>query len=428
VALAGTALLARTASTEPPPKAFALHGIARGVVVYPDGYFQWKPAESTHDLLGVLQGTTREFEDIPVEVCADRRVWTAAQRAAHEAHRVQLEVERGEDVKVDLKGDTSVARVRRFSGDTVYACAAKSTGRTVVYARASWQEGKREAALVKLVQSVVAAAKPAEDEVNGWLPVEVKTRWNVAPGSDLVVVDDGNVPDATKTAAIAAVRAAHAFVKRSLGGSPATALPPVVRITSTGELVAHLSGRGAALDPDANYLPWAGELFVTAHGPRVDAAAVARAAARQALHHLVGVADAEPLATGLARLAEAEALGAPAGSLLPSDEARAFEAVKGRRVRSWAAALRATGSFKGFGKDDASGLEAELWTGYLVGGAAPVGKASLAAWVAAVRKEGHADVGANAAYSAIDGSKSDAEFWAYWTDRAEPKKPPKPGK
>lgn len=418
---------ARPAASEPAPRVTMLHGILRGIGVSPDGFFEWKPdVEAFSGVIGKFEGSTKEFEDIPIEVGGDRALWSAAQRAAYEAQRVKHDVERGQDVKVDLKGDIAVARVRRFSGDTVYACAAKTLGRTVIYARGSC-EGKKEAAIVRIVSSVVAMAKPREDDVNGWLPAEVKIAWTTATPADLVVVDDGRFPEGSREAALKAVREAHAFAKRTLGATFLTPFPPVVRLTGSDDLIVHLSGKGAAVDPDANYLPWAGELFVTGHGLHVDPAAIARAATRQAIHHALGSVYAEPVTTGLSLLAEAAALGAPPGALLPRDEGRAYELVKAKKVRTWATILKATGTFVGWGKDDPDTrrLESELCLGYLVGSGGKFATASLAGWVAAMRKFGHPDAGAEGAYAPMDPAKSDAEFWQYWTERAEP--PKKPG-
>src|SRR5262249_40608458 len=79
----------------------------------------------------------------------------------------------------------------------------------------------------------------------------------------------------------------------------------------------------------------------------------------------------------------------------------------------------------GWGRDDpdARGLEAELAVGYLVGSSGPMAKASLAGWVAAMRKWGHPDAGAEGAFTPMDPAKSDAEFWQYWSERADPPKP-----
>jgi hypothetical protein len=419
------AAAARPASPAPSPRTAVMHGVLRGTLVTPEGYWEWKPdVESFYDRLGTFSGTTREFEHLEVEFGGDRRVWSSAQRATYEAQHVRFDVERGKEVRVESKGDVAVAHVRGFAGETVYVCGSKAFGRTILFARTSG-ELKYQAALERVVQVILGTVKPPEDDVDSWLPAEVRTRWNRTPG-DLLVVDDGQYPDAAREAALKAVRDAHAFVKRMLGVSSfATTLPPVVRLTGANDLAVHVASKGAPVDQEANYVPWAGELLIAAHGTHPDGAAIARAAARQAVHLCLGSAEAEPVATGLALLAEAAAIGAPAGSLLPRDEGAAYERVREKRVKTWATLMK-LGRFMGWGDDDreARGLEAELAVGYLVGSGSPMAKASLAGWVAAMKKSGHPDAGAEGAFAPMDPAKSDAEFWAYWTDRAEgPKKP-----
>ena len=147
----------RGASPEPPPIMAALDGVLRGTTLTPDGYFRWKSSEAQWGVLGTFTGSTREFEEITVEVGGDRTVYSSGVRAAYEAQRVRLELERGQDVKVELKGDLSIVRVRKFSGDSVYVCATKQVGRGVVFVRGDRPvEPKKEAGLVKLVQATVA--------------------------------------------------------------------------------------------------------------------------------------------------------------------------------------------------------------------------------------------------------------------------------
>jgi hypothetical protein len=71
-------------------------------------------------------------------------------------------------------------------------------------------------------------------------------------------------------------------------------------------------------------------------------------------------------------------------------------------------------------------LDAELAVVYLGQPGSSTGKASLAAWVQAFTKWGHPDAAAEAAVSGMDPAKSDAEYWAYWSGRTDPK--PTPGK
>ena len=428
LALAVFAVLPRDAAPAPTPRTATLHGVLRGTTVTPEGYWEWKPdVEAYDDQLGTFVGTTREIEQLVVEFGGDRRVLTSAQRAAFEGQRIRFDLERGEEVKVELKGDLAIAKIRRFTGMTVYVCGAKAVGRNVVFARTSG-DAKNQPAFERAIQTVLASVKGPEDDVDSWLPAEVKTRWN-RNASDLLVIDDGQYPEASKEVALKAVRDTHAFVKRALGTSFVGTAPPVVRLMGANDLAVHVTKKGTPLDAEANYIPWAGELLIAVHGTRPDPAAIARAAARQGVHYCLGSSEAEPVAMGLALLAEAAAIGAPPGALLPRDEGAAYERVKAKRAKTWATLMK-LGRFVDWGREDpdARGLEAELAVGYLVGSGAPMAKASLAGWVAAMRKFGHPDAGAEGAF-AMDPAKSDAEFWKYWTERAEgPPKPDKGGK
>ena len=209
-------------------------------------------------------------------------------------------------------------------------------------------KGKKEAGLVKILTSAVASAKTTADEVDGWLPPEIKVVWNRVPAADLLLVEDGKVPAEQREAILKVVRDAHAFVKRSLSASYATSFPPTIRLTGSRDLLQYLAQKHDVSNEDAVYLPYAGELVIAPRSSKVDAPGIARAAVRQACHHVLSGSNGEPITTGLSRLAEAIALGAPAGSLLPADEGRAYESVKAKSVRTWATILKTTGSFRAF--------------------------------------------------------------------------------
>jgi hypothetical protein len=429
-ATAALVLLSAGAASGESSRAAAMHGVLRGTTVTPEGYFEWKPdVEARWGKLGTFVGTTREFERIEVEFGGDRRVWSAAQRAAYEAQKIRFEDERGNDVKLDVKGETATARVRAGLGaETMYAIATKGVGRTVVFARTSTDKPKDAPALLRVLQSILAHVVPPEDDVDAWLPAEVKTPWTRTATPDLLVIEDGGYPASSKDAALKAVRDAHAFVKRSLGVGFVTPFPPVVRLLGGNDLAVHLARKGEVVDPEANYLPWAGELLIAPHGTHPGPDAIARAAARQAVHHCLGSSVAEPVWSGLALLAEAAAIGAPPGALLPRDEGMAYERIKTKQAKSWARLLKTSSFHEGASEDSgARGVEAEIAVGYLVGSTEPMAKASLGAWVQAMRKWGHPDAGAEGAFAPMDPAKSDAEFWRYWAERADPPKKPKPG-
>ena len=54
---------------------------------------------------------------------------------------------------------------------------------------------------------------------------------------------------------------------------------------------------------------------------------------------------------------------------------------------------------------------------------AAAAKASFAAWVAAFRKVGDTDAASEAAYGALDPTRSDTEYWAFWSAKADPPAP-----
>jgi hypothetical protein len=413
-------------SAAPPGAPAALHGVLDGVVVPMDPYFQWKPSEARAGILGVMEGVTREFENIAIEVGGDRTVFGAAQRLGYEAYRIRHEVEPGELQTTEVKGD--LATVRMKLKDVVYLCAAKQLGRTPLWVRASCEK-KWEAALAKLLTGTVQRAKPAADDVDAWIPAEVKTAWTRKTEGDLLVVEDGAVGDPGRAAILEAVRGAGALVKQGLGGGWATPFPPVVRITGSRDLFSHLAGRRDLGDVDAVHLPAVGELLVC---PRKrdepDAATIAPAAASHALHHLLGAAGAEPLETGFSRRAAAAAEGADPGALLPRDQARAIERVKAKEAHTWMRMLKAPSVVRVFASPDPErAIDAELSAIWLSLSGGPLSKASLAAWVGAFKKTGHADAASEAGYGAVDAAKADAEFWAWWGPRADPPKKPKPG-
>ena len=413
------------------PLAVLLDGLLRGTVFSPDGVFKWTPTDQRSGIVGSLTGTTREFEEKTVWVGADRTVLTAPMMLAAEGSRIRFEIERGTDTKVEIKGDLCIARTHRFSSDTTYMSAVKQVGRTSLFVRGTCEpapkdRAREEAGLSRLLLSVVNTAKSTADEVDGWIPKEVKVEWTRTTSPDLLVIDDGKVESALVGEAMRIVRDAQGFVRRSLGVSASVvAYPPVLRFTGSRDLFQHLANRKDIADQDAVHVPYTGEVLVSPRSGKLDVRSVARAAARQAYHFAVGVADAEPLASGLSRLAEAVALGAPEGSLLPSDEGRAYELVQAKTVRSWASLLK-FGGFERWAKEDPEvrGLEAELAAGYLAGSGGPQAKVSLAGWVAGLKKAAHVEGGALEAFRPVDPTKSDAEYWAYWKKRAEgPKKP-----
>ena len=223
------------------------------------------------------------------------------------------------------------------------------------------------------------------------------------------------------------MRDAYAVVRKLVPGAATMPGPAVVRATRNRDLFAYVSGRRDVRSLDALYLPWAAELLVCPRKDAVDAPQLAAEAASMALHHLLGCADAQPVLEGLRRQAAAAAAGAAAGAFTPADEARAYERVKARQSETWyRLMMRSTlANFLGEDADDRA-VDAELAVGYLLSPGAAVGKASLAAWVAGMRKSGHPDAGSEGAVGAMDGAKSDAEYWAYWGPKADP--PKKPGK
>lgn len=430
LAVAALLLLPRPASGEPPEKApeksVDLPGVLRGATLVPPGYFRWKGREEARfGLLGTLEGTTREFEQITVEVGADRTVLGALQRAGFEAYRIRRDVERGEPVEVDVKADGCVVRLKNPFRDGVYATAVRSVGRTVVWARAA-SEKRYEAALAKLVKAVVAGVQPPADDADGWLPREVKATWTRVPSPDLLLVHDGT-PDAARIEAVlAAVRHGHAVVKRLLGAPPPGSLP-VVRVTTNRDLFAFVSGRRDLRDADAVHIPWAAELLVAPRGTTVDAARIASEAAVQMLQHRLGAHGAEPLESGLARQAAAVATGAAPGDLLAEGAERGLARVRAKEAQTWYRLLMLP-TLAGFLSESADdrALDAELAVVYLGQASPAAGKASLAAYVQAFAKWGHPDAAAEAAVGGMDPAKSDAEYWAFWSARADP--PAKPGK
>ena len=410
------------------PIAVKLDGILRGTVFSPDGYFKWKSTEQPWGTLGTLTGSTKEFEEKTIEVGADRTLLTAPIRLAYETSRIRFEKERGEDTKVEIKGDVAISRTHRFSSDTVYMTACKMIGRTPLWARGDCGL-KEQAGLTRVLLSVVATAKGAPDEVDGWIPADVKVEWQKTPASDLLVLDDGKVAKEFVGDAMRIVRQAHEFVRVALGGG-AWVVPyaPVMRCVQSRDLFQHLAGRRGTGEVDAVHVSEVGELLLSPRAKAIDARSIARAAARQAYQLATGVADAEPLATGLARLADAIAAGAAAGSLTPSDEGRAYDLVQSKGIRTWATMLR-EGGFMSWGRepDELKGLEAELAAGYLVGSGGAQAKPSLTGWVAGLKKFGHVEAASGEAYKPLVPPKSDAEYWDYWKKRVEAaRKPDKP--
>jgi|GEM_PF-2348674 len=424
---------------EPPPSPLVkLPGILQGATLVIDPSFRWTPApnDPRHGVLGTVRGSAREFETIELEVGGDRRVLGAPVRAAYEAYRIKHDVERGEPQQTDVKAELAVVRMKNPFRDAVHAIAVKGLGRSVLFVRGTAPR-KDEAALARLVQGIAASAKQAGDDVDGWIPAEVKATWTREAGADLIVVDDGTVDAARKAEIVKGVRDAHGVAKRAIGATFVGV--PVVRITANRDLFSHLAGRGFR-DADAVHLPWAAELLVCPHA-RFDMADVARAAARQACQHLLGGADGEPLATGISRIAATLSGGAPVGTFTKADEAKAIERVKAHEARTWYRTLM-LGTLVGYLAQDTEEreIDAELAVHYLGQPGSTIGRQSLAGYVAAFRKVGHVDAAAEAGVGPIDGTKCDAEYWAYWGPRADPPKkgakpvpptkpaPTKPGK
>jgi hypothetical protein len=395
------------------------------MVLRMDPTFRWAPKEEVRaGVLGTATGTTREFEAIAIDLGADRSVLTAAQRAAYEAYRFTHEVARGELAAIDTKADGTVVRLKLR--DAVYAAATRQLGRTVVFARGEAPR-KDEAALVKLVRGAVGWVVPAGDDVDGWIPKEVKATWTRAPSADLLVVDDGTLDPAVRDAALKIVRDAHGVVRRLLAGANVGPTPPVVRVTKNREMLGYLSGRRELRSLDAAYVPWAAELLVAPRKPEIDAPQLAQEAAAQACHHLLGSAEGDPFVTGLRRAAAAVADGGAVGALFRADEPQIFARVKARQGMTLAGLLRLSNLDRFLAEDaDDRTLDAELAVDYLLASPSPLGKAGLAAWATSMRKVGHPDAASEAAYGALDVGKADAEFWAYWSLRADP--PKKPGK
>jgi hypothetical protein len=417
---------AAPAPAAPPGAPAELHGILRGAVVPMDPYFQWKPTEARSGVMGAMEGSTREFENVSVEVGADRRVFTAALRLGHEAYRIRREVERGELQTSEVKGELVAVRLKLK--DVVYLCSARQLGRTALFFRGSCAK-KDEPALAKLLVGLAQRAKTTADDVDGWIPREVKTTWTRKTEGDLLVVEDGTLPEATRAAVLEAVRGAHAIAKQGIGGGWATPFPPVVRLTASRDLFQHLAARRDLGETDAVHVPDVGELLVA---PRrrdePDVPSIAAAAARHALHHLLGAAGGEPLETGCSRRAVAAAEGATPGALLPRDEARAIERVKAKEAHTWSRILRAPSVVRLYADPDPErAIDAELSAVWLAFSPGPLSKTSLAAWVASYRKTGHADAASEAGFAAVDAAKCDAEWWAWWSARAEPPVKPKPG-
>lgn len=423
--LALAALPSPPASAEPSPVAH-LTGIARGLSVAMDPFFQWKPSETRYGLIGTMQGVTREFENIGIEVVADRSVFLAPLRVAYEAYRIKTDVEPGEYQTSEVKSDLSVVRVKMQ--DVAYVCAAKQVGRTALAFRA-WGGLKYEAALVKLVSGVASRVKSAADDLDGWIPEEVKTPWTKAPDGDVLVVHDGAVPEATRAAIVKAVHDAHGVVKRGLSLSWTTPFPPVVRITASRDLLVHVSQRKDLGESDAVYLPWAGELLVSPrNSAEPDAHTIAPAAALQAVHHALGAVGAEPIQTGLVRQALALVEGAEPGALLPSEAERAIDRIKKKEATTWSRILRLPSVAKTFARPDPErAIDAELSTLFATLSSGPQAKASFSAWLPAFRKTGHPDAAAEAACAVMEPGKADEEFWSWWTTRLEPPKKLKPG-
>lgn len=420
-----TIAVARPAAGEPDrpePKAVAGQGILRGTLLRTDPLFRFVPNDRVrHGIVGTLEGTTREFETVTVELGADRSVLTAAQRAAYEAYRYTHTVARGELATVDTKADGCVVRLKLR--DAVFACATRQLGRTVVYVRGEGVK-RDEAGLVKLVKAAVGWVAATADDVDGWIPAEVKATWTRQAGNDLLVTEDGTLEPAVRDAVVKAVRDAHAFVRRAVPASNVGPTPPVLRLTKNRDMMGFLSGRKDLRAMDAVHVPWAAELIVAPRKAEVAVAQVAEEAAAQMLQHLLGAADAEPVLTGIRRQAAAVADGGAAAVLLKSDEGAAFERVRKREAQPWSRLMRMDRLAAYLAEDAAlRALDAELAVGYLTSAGNVATKGSFTAWVTAFRKVGDPDAASEAAYGALDAAKSDAEYWAYWAAKADPPKP-----
>ncbi|MBL9087888.1 MAG: hypothetical protein JNM10_12195 [Planctomycetia bacterium] len=409
------------AEDRPEPKAIPGQGILNGTILRTDPFFRFFPKETARSgIVGTLEGTTREFESITVELGADRSVLTAAQRAAFEAYRFTHVVARGELAVSEVKPDGCVVRLKLK--DAVYACATRQLGRTVVWVRGEGTK-KDEAGLVKLVRAAVGWVSGGGDDVDGWIPAAVKATWTRTASPDLVVTDDGTLDAPARDAALRAVRDAHAFVRRVVAAGNVGPTPPVVRLTKNRDMMGFLSGRRDLRDKDAVHVPWAAELIVAPRKAEVDAAQVAEEAAAQVLQHLLGAANGEPVLAGLRRQAAAVATSGAAAVLLASDEGAAFDRIRKKEATTWSRLMRMSRLSSYLAEDaELRTLDAELAVGYLASGA-PAAKASFAAWVAAFRKVGDPDAASEAAYAALDASKSDAEYWAFWAAKADPPKP-----
>jgi hypothetical protein len=422
LALAGAAGAARA---EPPAPKGTLHGILRGTVLTMEPYFVFKATEARAGVLGRAEGTTREFENVSIEVGADRNVLLAPARAAYEANRVRRELEVGEPQTAEVKADLSVVRVK--SKDFVYACATRQLGRTAIFARGVVLL-KYEAALVRLVQGLVSKATTDADEVDGWLPPEVRVDWSRETVGDFLVLHDGTVPEEGRKVVTDAVAAAHALVKRAVGGY-ATPFPPVVRITSNRAMLGHLSLRRDLTDVEAANVGYAAELVVAPKKPAVpDPVAIAGPAAEHALQYVLGSGYGEPLRTGFFRLATSAAAH-PGETPIPlADPDAALARLRERTATSWKGILM-TPTVAGWARDRSAEtlLDCELAAGYLAQSGGAQAKASIAGWLAGFRKSGHPDGAAEAAVAASDPGKLDGEYWKYWQERADPPRPKKPG-
>lgn len=407
-----------------------LQWVGNGITLLPDPYFKFiaTPKDPRAGVMGTISGPTREFENITLEVGADRRQLTAAVRGGYEAYHVKHDLERGETQTAEVKPEMVVVRVRHSFSESVYATALKQVGRTTVFVRGT-AEKKNETGLVKLLASIATTAKNTADEVDGWIPPEVKATWTRMPSGELLAVDDGTIDAAKKAHVLKVVSDAFALAKRVVGGGNVAPFPPVVRIMTNRDMFSHLAGRRDLGSASACYVDVAAELLVCPKGENIDDANVAGEAAKLALHHLTGVSDAEPLRTGLSRMAAAAATpGALPGALLLSGQDAAIARVKAKEAVTWYRLLM-MGTLTNFLAEDAETrmLDAELAVHYLASGAA-MGRSSMTSWLAAIRKWGHVDAAAEGGVAPLDGSKADAEYWAYWTPRADPpKKGAKPG-
>jgi hypothetical protein len=408
------------------PATVALGGILRGATLAVDGYWKWKPTENRTGVLGNFTAAAKEFEQKDVEIGADRSVFTAAQRCAYEMDRVCRTTEYGESHEFDLKPTVAVARFP-LKG-VVYACAAKQMGRTALYAKAAALL-KEEAGLVRLVTTALSTAKTDADEVDGWIPPEVKTVWNRVPAPDLIAIDDGTLKEEDKTEILKVVRDAHALVKRLISGSPAAPFAPVVRMTTNRDLFSHLAKRRDA--GEVIYVAEVGELLVGAKTGRPDPEALQRAALDQMLHHSLGGTNAEPIRTGVMRYAQALREGATAGDLLPSTQTAAVARLKAKTAQSWLRILTMPTVAKYLNDDvENRSIDAELNLIWLVHGGSQ-GKGSWPKWVTGFRKWGHPDAAAEEALRGLDGDAANSDFWKFWDGRlaamSKPKPPGKPG-